>query len=208
MFWRRLSMEDLKRIKLFAECSKEALERLLEKPCRKQTYSVGRRILNAGDPCRSLMVLVVGQAEARMKGEEGKELIVDHLKAPILLAPAFLFATPNIIPVEVTALTECVVWHINKQGFLEFMQQEPTVLRVFLEVISQRGRFLSGKMRTFAVNSLRNRILEYIETNDCIFSVTIVAEQLGVTRPSLSRVLSEMVNEGLIIKKGKCYKIP
>ena len=141
-----------------------------------------------------------------MTGEEGREVLVDHLKAPMLLAPAFLFATPNIVPVEVNAMTDCVVWHINREAFLGFMQHEPTVLRAFLEVLSQRGHFLSGKMRTFAVNGLRNRILEYLDANGSITSVAAAAEQLGATRPSLSRVLSEMVSEGLITKDVKGYK--
>ena len=120
-------MEELKQIKLFACCSDEALERLLSQPCRRQEYPAGRRMLNPGDPCRALMVLVDGQAEARMTGEEGREVLVDHLKAPMLLAPAFLFATPNIVPVEVNAVTDCAVWHINREAFFEFMQHEPTL---------------------------------------------------------------------------------
>ena len=198
-------MEELKQIKLFAGCSDEALERLLSQPCRRQEYPAGRRMLNPGDSCRALMVLVEGQAEARMTGEEGREVLVDHLKAPMLLAPAFLFATPNIVPVEVNAVTDCAVWHINREAFFEFMQHEPTVLRAFLEILSERGRFLSKKMRTFAVNSLRNRVVEYIETNGCITSVVAAAQELGVTRPSLSRVLSEMLDEGVVIKNGKGY---
>lgn len=199
-------MEELKQIKLFAGCSDEALERLLSQPCRRQEYPAGRRMLNAGDPCRALMALVEGQAESRMSGEEGREVLVDRLKAPMLLAPAFLFATPNIVPVEVNAITDCVVWHINREAFFEFLQQEPTVLRAFLEVLSQRGHFLSGKMRTFAVNGLRNRILEYLEANGSITSVADVAQQLGATRPSLSRVLSDMLDEGLVIKDEKGYR--
>jgi len=201
-------MEELKRIKLFAGCSDEALERLLNQPCRRQEYPAGRRMLNPGDPCRALMVLVEGQAESRMSGEEGRELLVEHLKAPMLLAPAFLFATPNIIPVEVTAMTDCAVWHINREAFFEFMQQEPTVLKAFLEVLSNRGHFLSKKMRTFAVNSLRNRVLEYLDANGSITSVATAAQKLGATRPSLSRVLSEMLDEGLVIKDEKGYRKP
>ena len=199
-------MEELKKLKLFAHCSDEALERLLSQPCRRQQYAAGKLILRAGDPCRSLMILVEGRADARMMGEEGREVLVDHLKAPMLLAPAFLFADNNVVPVEVTALTDCVVWHINREAFFEFMQHEPTVLRTFLEILSERGRFLSRKMRTFAVNSLRNRVIEYLEANGSITSVAAAAEQLGATRPSLSRVLSEMVSEGLITKDGKGYK--
>ena len=199
-------MEELKKLKLFAHCSDEALERLLSQPCRRQQYAAGKLILRAGDPCRSLMILVEGRADARMMGEEGREVLVDHLKAPMLLAPAFLFADNNVVPVEVTALTDCVVWHINREAFFEFMQQEPTVLRAFLEILSERGRFLSRKMRTFAVNSLRNRVIEYLEANGSITSVAAAAEQLGATRPSLSRVLSEMVSEGVIVKDGKGYR--
>ena len=98
------------------------------------------------------------------------------------------------------------MWHINRDAFFEFLQQEPTVLRAFLEVLSQRGHFLSGKMRTFAVNGLRNRILEYLEANGSITSVADVAQQLGATRPSLSRVLSDMLDEGVITKDSKGYR--
>ena len=198
-------MEELKKLKLFAHCSDEALERLLSQPCRRQQYASGKLILRAGDPCRSLMILVEGRADARMMGEEGREVLVDKLKAPMLLAPAFLFASQNNVPVEVTAMTDCVVWHINREAFFDFMQQEPTVLRAFLEILSERGHFLSRKMRTFAVNSLRNRVIEYLEANGSITSVAAAAEQLGATRPSLSRVLSEMVSEGVIVKDGKGY---
>ena len=199
-------MEELKRIKLFAGCSDESLERLLESPCRRQEYSAGRRMLNPGDPCRALMVLVEGQADARMMGEEGREVLVDKLKAPMLLAPAFLFASQNNVPVEVTAMTDCAVWHINREAFFDFMQQEPTVLRAFLEVLSNRSNFLSGKMRSFAVNGLRNRVVEYLDEHGCITSVAAVAQELGVTRPSLSRVLSEMLSEGVIVKDGRGYE--
>lgn len=201
-----MGMEELKRIKLFAKCGDEALEWLLNQPCRRQEYPAGRCMFNPGDPCRALMVLVEGQAESRMMGEEGRELLVDRLKAPMLLAPAFLFATPNIIPVEVTAVTDCVVWHINREAFFEFMQQEPTVLRAFLEELSAKGHFLSGKMRSFAVKGLKNRVVEYLETNGSITSVADVAQQLGATRPSLSRVLSDMMDEGLVVKDGKGYR--
>ncbi len=61
-------------------------------------------------------------------------------------------------------------------------------------------------MRTFAVNGLRNRILEYLDANGSITSVADVAQQLGATRPSLSRVLSDMLDEGVITKDTRGYR--
>lgn len=199
-------MEELKRIRLFSGCSDDAMRRLLNQPCRRQEYAAGRQMLNAGDPCRSLMVLVQGEAEALMTGEEGRELLVDQMRAPMLLAPAFLFAQQNEIPVNVTAVTDCVVWFINREAFFNFMIEEPGVLRVFLEMLSGKGRFLSGKMRSFAVKGLRNRVMEYLDANGCITNVAGTAQQLGVTRPSLSRVLSEMLEDGVVIKNENGYK--
>ena len=65
----------------------------------------------------------------------------------------------------------------------------------------------SNKMRTFAMKGLRNRVIEHLENNGSIESVSATAQQLGVTRPSLSRILSDMLNEGLLIKDGKFYKL-
>lgn len=199
-------MEELKKLKLLANCSDESLEWLLAQPCRRQQYAAGKLILRAGDPCRSLMVLVEGEAEAKMMGEEGREVLVDKLKAPMLLAPAFLFAAENSVPVEVSTVTDCAVWHINREAFFRLMQTEPSVLKEFLEVLSNKGRFLSGKMRSFAVKGLRNRVVEYLEAHGAITTVAAAAQELGVTRPSLSRVLSEMLDEGLVVKDEKGYR--
>ena len=36
--------------------------------------------------------------------------------------------------------------------------------------------------------------------------VAATAQELGATRPSLSRVLSEMLDEGVVIEDGKGYR--
>ena len=61
-------------------------------------------------------------------------------------------------------------------------------------------------MRISAVNGIRNRVMEYIEANVITTSVAATAQELGVTRPSLIRVLSEMLYEGVVIKDGKGYR--
>lgn len=152
------------------------------------------------------MVLVEGKAEAKMMSDEGREVLVDRMQAPMLMAPAFLFSEQNKIPVEVNAQTDCAVWFINKDAFFDFMQKEPNVLRAFLEELSHKGHFLSSKMRSFAVKGLRNRVLEFIEAKGSITSVAAAAQELGVTRPSLSRVLSEMLVDETLVKDEKGYR--
>lgn len=202
-----MEYNNLKRFPLFASCSDEALALLLQGPHKEKTYGEGELLLPFGRECRSLMLLTDGTVETRMGSVEGRELVVDTLRAPCILAPAFLFASNNVIPVEVTAVTEATLLQINREAFVTFMQHNPQVLRAFLTIISDRAQFLSGKVRAFAIKGLRNRVLDHLALHGTIDNVARTAEQLGVTRPSLSRLLSELLDEGCIVKDGKGYRL-
>ena len=197
-------IQDLKRVPLFAGLMEDELEELLPAPHRRRIYQSGKTIMNAGDAVQSLVVLTAGRVETRMGGDE-REVVIETLQAPCLLAPAFIFATDNTLPVDVMTIEECVVWTLNRDDFVRFMAAHPEVLRRFLRMISDRSRFLSEKVRTFAIKGLRNRVLDHLHTHGPITQVAATAERLGVTRPSLSRVLSEMVAEGVIMFENKEY---
>lgn len=199
------NIKELKQLPLFAGLKENELEELLASPHRRRVYPEGKTIMNAGDAVQSLIVLVAGRVETRMGGDEGREVVMDRLQAPCLLAPAFLFASVDTLPVDAMAIEECTVWTLNREGFVRFMAAHPDVMRRFLRMISDRSRFLSEKVRTFAIKGLRNRVLDYLSLHDAITSVAKTAEQLGVARPSLSRVLSEMVEEGVIKYSNKKY---
>lgn len=194
----RQTMEELKTFPLFNTCTDEELQELLQSPHRREEYVAGDLVVNAGTPCRSLMLLAQGTVETRMGGANGREVVIEQMRSPTVLAPAFLFAEDNTIPVEVSMRTDGVVWYINREAFFNFMTQHPHVLRAFLQTLSARSRFLSGKVKGFAVKGLRDRVLDHIRKHDTITNVSETAEQLGVARPSLSRVLAELQADGLV----------
>ena len=195
-------MDELKSSPLFSACTDEELQELIRVPHRREEYKTGDLVVSAGDPCRSLMLLTQGVVETRMCGANGREVVIDQLKSPTLLAPAFLFAEDNTIPVEVTMHTDGTVWYINREAFFQFMTRHPHVLRAFLQTLSARSRFLSSKVKGFAVKGLRDRVLDHIRQHGAITSVAKTAEVLGVARPSLSRVISELLDEGLLSREG------
>lgn len=193
-------VSELKALPLFALCSDEDLEELLESPHRRREYIAGESIMGTGEKIQSLLVLCSGKVETRMEGEENRELVLDHLKAPCVLAPAFLFASDNSAPVDVRAMERCIIWSFDREGMLHFMAAHPEVMRRFLRMVSDRCRFLSEKVRTFAIKGLRKRVLDYIRTHGSINRISTVAEYLGVTRPSLSRLISEMLADGTLCR--------
>ena len=151
-----------------------------------------------GDPCRSVYLLYSGEIRTTMSGPDGKQVTIEDLEAPVLLAPAFVFATNNRFPVDVTALTSCEVLLINKENFVELMQREPIVMQNFLRIISDRSYQLSQKISSFALHGLKSRVVAYLCQQGSISNQQEVSERLGVARPSLSRVLAELAAEGCV----------
>ncbi|MBQ8959106.1 MAG: Crp/Fnr family transcriptional regulator [Bacteroidales bacterium] len=191
-------IEELQRFEMFSSCTEAMLEELLALPYRRKTYKAGDKVVRVGDTCEWLMLLAEGGIESRMGAQSGKEVVIERMQAPKILAPAFLFAKNNTIPVEVSMTTDGVVWYIHREAFFNFMTAHPEVLRGFLEALSDRSHFLSNKVRSFAVKSLRDRVLDYIRQHGAITNVAEAAEMLGVARPSLSRLIADLQDEGLV----------
>lgn len=164
-------------------------------------YNVGDSVVRQGDLCRGVYILVSGRVKCSMSGDNGKEITVDEMTAPCILASAFIFATENRFPVNVEALVPCELYVIDKARFLEFMHKHPIMLENFLRDISDRGVFLSKKVNEFALQNLKTRILAYLEKNQDIHNQRELAQRLGVTRPSLARALSELIAESKIKKE-------
>lgn len=164
-------------------------------------YNVGDSVVRQGDLCRGIYILVSGRVRCSMSGDNGKEITVDEMTAPCILASAFIFATENRFPVNVEALVPCELYVIDKARFLEFMHKHPVMLENFLKDISDRGVFLSKKVNEFALQNLKTRILAYLEKNQDIHNQRELAQRLGVTRPSLARALSELIAESKIKKE-------
>lgn len=196
-------------IKLFEGVSKEETDRLLQDKYNAwRTYDERDYIVRQGMPCRSLYILVKGDVTAAMTNADGKELTIEHLIAPELLAPAFLFGDENRFPVTLRAESSCELCIINKNSFLEFMHHHPSVMERFIAHISNRCVFLSRKLNEFALQNLRFRVLNYLKQNGAITNQQEVALRLGVARPSLARIIAELLKEKVLVKNGSSITLP
>lgn len=199
---------DIRRIALFAEASDEALDELLRyAPGRVRTYDTGELIAMQGARVKSLLVLTRGSVRAQMISPEGKRLTMDELTAPDLLAAAFVYCTDNKFPVSVEATTPVEIWSIDREYLLGFMGRHTAVMRRFLQIISDRSHFLSQKISALTLQSLRDRLLGYMRTHGTIGKQEDLALMLGVARPSLARLLSELVEEGVLRKDARGYSL-
>ena len=191
---------------LFEGCNCPLLQALLDSTDSRLTqYAPGHLLALQDSPCRSLLLLCSGSLTACMTNAEGKELKIETLKAPEVLAPAFVYGSENRFPVTLKAETACAVWSLSRERFLDIMEQDAAVLRNFLRLISDRSLFLSRKLNEFALQSLSTRVLSFLKCNGAIQNIQDVAFIMGVARPSLSRALALLVEQGQVRKEGSGY---
>lgn len=180
---------------------------LLRSPGRYTSYRKGDFIALQNDICRSLLLLCEGSVYAQMTSEEGRELTLDTLSAPDTLASAFIFGSENRYPVSIVANADCRLWVISRECLQQIIEQDTTILRNFLTIISDHSLFLSRRINEFALQSLSSRVVGYLKDNHAINNLQEAAFILGVARPSLSRMIAQLVEQGTIRKTDEGYKL-
>ena len=193
---------------LFHGGDRNLMEAVLQKsPGRYASYHKGDFIAMQNSACRSLLLLCEGSVYAQMTSSEGRELTLDTLTAPDTLASAFIFGTENRYPVSVVANSDCRLWVVGRENILQIIEQDKAVLRNFLTILSDHSLFLSRRINEFALQSLASRVVGYLKDNHTISNLQETAFILGVARPSLSRMIAQMVEQGTVLKSPEGYRL-
>jgi CRP-like cAMP-binding protein len=180
---------------------------------KTKVFKKGEKIAWQGDTVTALHILSKGSVKAEMISGAGTVLNIETIHAPNPLAPAFLFAENNRFPVDVTALEDCEIIVVPKDAIMKQLACNEAFLQGFMKYNSNRTHFLSERLKFLSTKTIKGKLAQYIlaRTTTTDFTLhmsrTALAEYFGVTRPSLSRSLSEMTDEGIISLKGKSGKI-
>ncbi len=192
----------------------EIEEVLKNRVFRIKHYEKGALIVQAGSPCDHLTVILDGKVSGEMMDLSGKILKIEDMEPSKMIAPAFLYGMKRIYPVNVVASEDTSLWLMHRDDFSKLMQSELKLLNNFLNAISNRAQFLSDKIRLLSFPTLRAKLAFFLLKNsggEEVFRLTMTHQQLselfGVTRPSLSREISLMNNEGLIESERDMIKI-
>lgn len=184
--------------------------------CRIRTYVKGERILVQGSRYHELAVMMRGKAYARIYEYSGKTILVETLEAPQPAAAAILFSSDPVMPVTLEAETEVTIAHISRSAVTAIFQVSPKAVEHYLQDMGDKVSFLAEKVRLAEFAGIRQRVADYLlrlrtrHQNDSIIlplSREKLAEMFGAARPSLSREISKMCDEGLISASGRAVNI-
>lgn len=164
-------------------------------------------INHEGDLCENVGVIISGKVDIVSYSFQGKEQILNSLKAGDIFGNNLIFSSEPIYRGDVIAKEKCVIAFINKENLIYLLQNNQEFLTLYLKAQSDFGKSLNSRIQLLSFTNAEERLVYYASKNDNVIvfkNVTTLAAQIGIQRETLSRLLTSLVKRHLIKKeKGK-----
>ena len=208
-------IEILKETVFFNGIDEKTIKNILEKNKYEiKKYSPNESIAFRGDEVRGLYIILKGTLTTEMLTEEGNVIKIEELVPSDVIASAFIFGKKNSFPVDLNAKDEAEILFIERKEFLKILFSKEKILENFLNEVSNKTQLLTSKIwNSFNNKTIKKKFCDYVKKNqkNNLFSIQnlgALAEYFGVERPSLSRVLSDLVKDEKLERIGRNkYKI-
>ncbi|AKL96863.1 transcriptional regulatory protein [Clostridium aceticum] len=194
----------------------ELLKLFCEENHQIKKYEKNSMIYLQNEVCSTVDIILRGEIVIQKIDTNGNILTLTTFGTSDVIGGNLLFCHNNVYPMTITAKTDSILLHMKKDFILELCQKSKEFLIEFLHSICDKTFILTNKLSSITMKTIRQRISEFLtyeyhyQQNYRIklnMSKKELAERLGIQRPSLSRELSKMREEGLIIYDAKSIMI-
>jgi CRP-like cAMP-binding protein len=206
-----LEIKELMTFKIFKNVKEEELKYLFENlKFEIKNFKKEDVLFFRNEKLDGLFLIIDGSLSAEMLKDDGEITKIENLLKGEMIASAFIFGDNNILPVDLIALEKGKIIYIDKKNLLKAFNLNEKILVNFLNEISNRTQFLSNRIWShFNNKTIKEKVMDYILENKkedkIVFkhSINELSERFGVSRPALSRVISEFVKNGILERNGK-----
>ncbi|MBX4270387.1 Crp/Fnr family transcriptional regulator [Clostridium estertheticum] len=169
-----------------------------------------------GDICDSLGIVIEGELEVQKHYASGKIVTLAKLNKGKIFGEAIAFSETNIYPATIISSIGSTIFYISKKDVISMCSSYPIVLNNFMQLLSSKILLLNRKIKELSFETLRQKISNYLLSQyevqknlELVLPISRknLAEHLGVQRPSLSRELVNMKNDGLIDFNKNLFQI-
>ncbi|MBI6872605.1 Crp/Fnr family transcriptional regulator [Clostridium aciditolerans] len=198
----------LKQCILMKSFSEDDIEELLKNiNYSVNSYSKGEIIALEGSNCSSIGIVLSGSVEVQKIYASGKTVTISKLNEGHIFGEVIIFSNRSTYPATIASPENSKVMFISKENILKLSSINSKFLNNFMTLLSNKILMLNNKLRNISYQTIRQKIASYIlEEYESQQKLTIklsctkkeMAEQLGIPRPSLSRELINMKDEGII----------
>lgn len=209
--------------RLFCDLPREALVKL-QNIKATSVYPKGALLCLEGQPPRGVFVLCTGRAKLTTTSAEGKSIIL-RIAEPgeVLGLTAVVSNTPYEATIE--TLEPSQANFISQVDFVQFVQEHPDVGMKVAKQLTHNCKCAYGEIRSIGLsNSVPEKIAKLVlkwsehplefprrQSHEIAIRVTLTQEEIaqfvGTSRETVSRVLSEFRRKGWLRIKGATWTI-
>ena len=198
----------LTKVSLFQGLTIEEISECLEKINFKiEKYKKNETVFFRGDTLEKVIIIIKGSTYGEMQKFNGDTIVIGEMKAGEVLASAFLFGENNIFPVDLITLENSKLLFFDKEKYLDAIYSDKRLLLNFITEISNKSQLLSKRIWfNFTNKTIEEKILSYIKENTkngkikFLPSISALAKRFEVTRPALSREISNLCKKNILMK--------
>ena len=197
----------------FSGLSESQLEKI-ERLVVNRTVQKGGFIFFQGDEGDGFYIVISGLVKIFKSSTEGKEHIMRIVGPGEPFGQVAVYAG-RTFPAGARAIAESHLLFLPRVKFVEVITQNPSLALNMLSVLSMRLREFAVHVENLALKEVPGRLAAYLvhlvdeEKNSISLNIAKVqlSSLLGTTPETLSRILSQMAERGLIEVKRRNIKI-
>lgn len=218
---KEMNIQPILKTQLFSGFSEEMLLSVL--PCLTPKYSQykkGEAIVTAGSPFEGIGIVLRGELVLAKESVAGNRMILNVLREGDMFGEMVSFSEKKVWPASATAQSDCSVVFVSPEKVItqcdKYCSHHTVLIENLLKIMSRKALQLNRKVEYLTFKSLRAKLCAYLiemhkSSGKLMFVLPMNREELAdffnVARPSISRELIKMKDEGLIDFHKSTFKI-
>lgn len=176
----------------------------------KRRFKTAETIFLENDTCKSVGIVKTGEISIKSYFANGKEVTYNTLKEGQMFGNNLIFSSTPRYRGDVIAQKESEIWFISKDNLLKLLKLDETFLLEYLTQQSDFSKTLNLKIKLLTISAAEDRLVYYLTFNKnklTYKSITRLANELYLSRESLSRTITKLVKNRKIKKTGKTLEL-
>jgi len=210
-------MEVLKKNSLFKGVEEKSLKQMLERETIKLvSYNKNTIIAQENECCQRLGLIVEGEISVQKISLNGALIKIQSYKENENFGAALLYNHEHQYPFTLIAAINTTILYITIEQVDFLMESSVCFCKNYINFLSGRVRLFNRKIHILSHKYVRERLILFYAGEarkvgktefETEYSKTEISDLIGVARPSVSRELKNMQQEGLLEIEGRRVKL-
>lgn len=200
----------LRKCFLFSRLEEREIQDFLDGAGTPCCMKKGETVYASIDFQKALTLVLQGELQVTCQGGNQKHAILNLLQEGDVCGVTALYGGGETFVTDVTVTRDAVVLFIYQEYLSQCFQKMPKTAENYIRFLTDRIRFLNGKISTYTGGQSENRVygflLERCGENGVVCldgSISDLARILDIGRSSLYRSLEQLETAGKIRREGK-----